>query len=203
MRTVDCPYTVTFYGALFREGDVWICMECMDASLEKFYSRAFRNEKIINEDVLGKIAFCVSSPLLNRGTLNVNKRLSPGRQSPALPSQRTQSDSQRRETLQYPCGQKWQSEDLWLRYIRVPGEFDCQNNWRRMQALYGGNPFKKVTLLSKSKQILLVLSRKESIPRAVQINTTLDLMFGRLEFHSLNWRLESFPTARGGPLLTK
>lgn len=72
-----------------------------------------------------------------------------------------------------------------------------------MQALYGGNPFKKVTLLSKSKQILLVISRKESIPRAVQINTTLDLMFGRLEFHSLNWRLESFPTARGGPLLTK
>lgn len=63
MRTVSCPYTVTFYGALFREGDVWICMECMDASLEKFYSRAFRNDKIINEDVLGKIAFCVVKAL--------------------------------------------------------------------------------------------------------------------------------------------
>lgn len=64
MRTVSCPYTVTFYGALFREGDVWICMECMDASLEKFYSRAFRNDKIINEDVLGKIAFCVRNLLV-------------------------------------------------------------------------------------------------------------------------------------------
>lgn len=27
MRSSDCPYTVQFYGALFREGDVWICME--------------------------------------------------------------------------------------------------------------------------------------------------------------------------------
>lgn len=27
MRTSDCLYTVQFYGALFREGDVWICME--------------------------------------------------------------------------------------------------------------------------------------------------------------------------------
>lgn len=27
MRSSDCLYTVQFYGALFREGDVWICME--------------------------------------------------------------------------------------------------------------------------------------------------------------------------------
>lgn len=27
MRSSDCPYTVQFYGALFREGDVWMCME--------------------------------------------------------------------------------------------------------------------------------------------------------------------------------
>lgn len=27
MRSSDCPYTVQFYGAMFREGDVWICME--------------------------------------------------------------------------------------------------------------------------------------------------------------------------------
>lgn len=27
MRSSDCQYTVQFYGALFREGDVWICME--------------------------------------------------------------------------------------------------------------------------------------------------------------------------------
>ena len=27
MRSSDCPFTVHFYGAMFREGDVWICME--------------------------------------------------------------------------------------------------------------------------------------------------------------------------------
>lgn len=30
MRSSDCTYTVQFYGALFREGDVWICMEVSD-----------------------------------------------------------------------------------------------------------------------------------------------------------------------------
>ena len=59
MRTSDCPYTVTFYGALFREGDVWICMECMDTSLDKFYTKAYHYGKPLNEDVLGKIAFDV------------------------------------------------------------------------------------------------------------------------------------------------
>ena len=33
MRSLDCPYTVHFYGAMFRDGDVWICME-----VQKFYS---------------------------------------------------------------------------------------------------------------------------------------------------------------------
>lgn len=60
MRTADCPYAVTFYGALFREGDVWICMECMDTSLDKFYSRAYRHGMTLDEDVLGRIAFAVS-----------------------------------------------------------------------------------------------------------------------------------------------
>lgn len=41
MRSSDCPYTVHFHGAMFREGDVWICMEVMDISLDKFYARAF------------------------------------------------------------------------------------------------------------------------------------------------------------------
>ncbi len=59
MRTADCPYTVTFYGALFREGDVWICMECMDTSLDKFYVKAYNHGKSIDEDVLGQIAFAV------------------------------------------------------------------------------------------------------------------------------------------------
>ncbi|XP_077172109.1 dual specificity mitogen-activated protein kinase kinase 3 isoform X2 [Paroedura picta] len=59
MRTVDCFYTVTFYGALFREGDVWICMELMDTSLDKFYKKVLEKNKTIPEDILGKIAVSV------------------------------------------------------------------------------------------------------------------------------------------------
>lgn len=61
MRSSDCPYTVHFYGAMFREGDVWICMEVMDISLDKFYTKAFANSLPITEEVLGKIAYSVRS----------------------------------------------------------------------------------------------------------------------------------------------
>lgn len=54
MRSSDCPYTVQFYGALFREGDVWICMEVMDTSLDKFYAKAYKHGRRIPENVLGK-----------------------------------------------------------------------------------------------------------------------------------------------------
>jgi len=53
MRSSDCPYTVQFYGALFREGDVWICMEVMDTSLDKFYVKVYKNGLKIPESVLG------------------------------------------------------------------------------------------------------------------------------------------------------
>lgn len=56
MRSVDCPYTVTFFGALFREGDVWICMEVMDASLEQFYKKVIDRGLKMSEFVLGNIA---------------------------------------------------------------------------------------------------------------------------------------------------
>merc|ERR1719486_672914 len=59
MRSSDCDYTVHFFGAMFREGDVMICMEVMDISLDKFYARAFNINKPIPEDVLGKVAFAV------------------------------------------------------------------------------------------------------------------------------------------------
>lgn len=59
LRTADCPYTVHFYGAMFREGDVMICMEVMDVSLDKFYARAFKINKPIPENVLGKVACSV------------------------------------------------------------------------------------------------------------------------------------------------
>ncbi|XP_021935684.1 dual specificity mitogen-activated protein kinase kinase 6 isoform X2 [Zootermopsis nevadensis] len=63
MRSSDCPYTVQFYGALFREGDVWICMEVMDTSLDKFYTKVCHHGRQIPEDILGKIAFAVVSAL--------------------------------------------------------------------------------------------------------------------------------------------
>ncbi|GBN52078.1 Dual specificity mitogen-activated protein kinase kinase 6 [Araneus ventricosus] len=63
MRSSDCLYTVQFYGALFREGDVWICMEVMDTSLDKLYPKVYSAEQTIPEEVLAKIAFAVVSAL--------------------------------------------------------------------------------------------------------------------------------------------
>merc|ERR1719186_1651469 len=37
-RSSACPHIVHYYGAMYRDGDVWICMEVMDLSLEKFYA---------------------------------------------------------------------------------------------------------------------------------------------------------------------
>ncbi|XP_064595662.1 dual specificity mitogen-activated protein kinase kinase 6-like isoform X2 [Liolophura sinensis] len=65
MRTGQCPYMVRFYGALFREGDVWICMEVMDTSLDKFYKKIYEggDGSSIPEKILGKIAFSVVKAL--------------------------------------------------------------------------------------------------------------------------------------------
>ncbi|XP_023161904.1 dual specificity mitogen-activated protein kinase kinase 6 [Drosophila hydei] len=63
MRSSDCPYTVHFYGAMYREGDVWICMEVMNTSLDKFYPKVFKNQLTMEETVLGKIAMSVVSAL--------------------------------------------------------------------------------------------------------------------------------------------
>lgn len=63
MRSSACPFTVHFYGALFREGDVWICMEVMDTSLDKFYPKVFRNGRTMSEDILGKIAYAIVNAL--------------------------------------------------------------------------------------------------------------------------------------------
>nr|CAB3263617.1 MAPKK4 mitogen-activated protein kinase kinase 4 [Phallusia mammillata] len=57
MRSSDCPYIVKFYGALFWEGDCWICMELMATSLDKFYRFVYhRQSQRIPEEILGKIA---------------------------------------------------------------------------------------------------------------------------------------------------
>lgn len=60
MRSSDCPHTVQFYGALCREGDVWICMEVMDTSLDKFYPRVYNNSRAIPEPILANITLAVS-----------------------------------------------------------------------------------------------------------------------------------------------
>ncbi|XP_059149325.1 dual specificity mitogen-activated protein kinase kinase 6-like isoform X2 [Physella acuta] len=63
MRSGSCEYTVEFYGALFREGDVWICMEVMEASLDQFYKKLKSNGEKIPENVMGKIARSVVQAL--------------------------------------------------------------------------------------------------------------------------------------------
>uniref|UniRef100_A0A672YIZ4 mitogen-activated protein kinase kinase n=1 Tax=Sphaeramia orbicularis TaxID=375764 RepID=A0A672YIZ4_9TELE len=61
MRSSDCPYIVQFYGALFREGDCWICMELMATSLDKFYKFVYCSlGDVIPEEILGKITLAVS-----------------------------------------------------------------------------------------------------------------------------------------------
>lgn len=73
-----CANIVKFYGALFWEGDLWIFMEIMDKSLDKFYKVAYEkhahehagenetgSEKspVIPEFVLGKISSSVVKAL--------------------------------------------------------------------------------------------------------------------------------------------
>ncbi|ESP03197.1 hypothetical protein LOTGIDRAFT_199455 [Lottia gigantea] len=63
MRSGSCPYTVHFYGALFREGDVWICMEVMETSLDKLYKAIIKDGDKIPETVLRNIALSVVKAL--------------------------------------------------------------------------------------------------------------------------------------------
>lgn len=63
MRSADSVYTVQFYGAMYWGGEVWICMEVMDTSLDKFYAKVFANSLTMPEELLGKIAFSVVNAL--------------------------------------------------------------------------------------------------------------------------------------------
>lgn len=47
--------------SLHPQGDVWICMELMDTSLDKFYKKVLEKKKTIPEDILGKMAVSVSA----------------------------------------------------------------------------------------------------------------------------------------------
>ena len=56
MKSSDCPCIVTFFGAIFKEGDCWICMELMDTSLDKFYKFIYDHLRAsIPENIIGKI----------------------------------------------------------------------------------------------------------------------------------------------------
>jgi len=50
---------VRFYGAMFREGDVWICMEVMDISLDKFYRLCVDTSKQLPEPFVANVALSV------------------------------------------------------------------------------------------------------------------------------------------------
>jgi hypothetical protein len=63
MRSYKCMYMVKFYGALFREGDVWLLMELMDMSLDKFYKEVYLQHREIPERILGTITYCVLTAL--------------------------------------------------------------------------------------------------------------------------------------------
>ena len=66
-RRVVTTHTINFNFniAHFPQGDVWICMELLTTSLDKFYKTVFENEKTIPENVLGKITVAVSEYLEN------------------------------------------------------------------------------------------------------------------------------------------
>jgi hypothetical protein len=50
---------VRFYGAMYREGDVWICMEVMDISLDKFYRLMTDMGRRLPESFVARVAYSV------------------------------------------------------------------------------------------------------------------------------------------------
>lgn len=52
---------VRFYGAMFREGDVWICMEVMDTSLDKFYKKCNALSRKLPEPFIAKVTLSVGA----------------------------------------------------------------------------------------------------------------------------------------------
>lgn len=64
MRSSDCDYIVKFYGALFTEGDAWICMELMTTSFDQCYKHIYGVlHQTIPEDILGMTSLAVVKAL--------------------------------------------------------------------------------------------------------------------------------------------
>lgn len=76
MNSSECPYIVKFYGALFTEGDAWICMELMEISLDGLYKLVYVTLKqSIPEDILGIVALAVVKALAYlKSNLNIIHR---------------------------------------------------------------------------------------------------------------------------------
>lgn len=101
MRSSDCPFTVHFYGALFREGDVWICMEVMECSMDKFYPIVFGNNRKMPE---GNFRYYVYQYSINEHFILRYTRQDIGCccQSTALSPLSIESYSSRCETVKHP-----------------------------------------------------------------------------------------------------
>ncbi|CAB3410296.1 unnamed protein product [Caenorhabditis bovis] len=57
MKSEKGPNIVKFFGAIFSEGDCWICMELMDVSLNHLYKRVYREKRQrLSENVIGHVA---------------------------------------------------------------------------------------------------------------------------------------------------
>lgn len=91
-KGAGCENIVKFYGALFWEGDLWIFMQVMDTSLDKFYKMIYPKKgdmnggqgdedhdelpegKFIPEPVLGKIAASIINALHYLHTIKIIHR---------------------------------------------------------------------------------------------------------------------------------
>ncbi|CAL2049226.1 unnamed protein product [Caenorhabditis brenneri] len=64
VRSEKGPNIVKFYGAIFSEGDCWICMELMDVSMDLLYRRVYEvKHGRLNENVVGHITVCTVDAL--------------------------------------------------------------------------------------------------------------------------------------------
>lgn len=63
MKTRPCEFTVEYFGALFREGEVMICMEVMDGSLDHLYKKLKTDKQRIPENIMARIAKSVVEAL--------------------------------------------------------------------------------------------------------------------------------------------
>lgn len=67
VKSTDCKNIIKFYGALIWEGDLWIIMELMDCSLDRFYKIAHRKVSTPMQTSETKSLSAVTSPCTHHG----------------------------------------------------------------------------------------------------------------------------------------